>query len=89
MKHRPETVTVTVNDIVNRADRDTDTPWFDLLGIYMPLHRAAIEAQDYDSAADSESAWMREHSEDKVEVSWPDHVTIPRYNDDANYRFVS
>jgi len=86
MKHAPETVTV--NDIVNRADRDTDTPWFELLGIDMPQHAAAIKAQDYDKAADMESAWMREHSEDEVHVSWPEHVTIPRYNDDANYRFV-
>ena len=86
MKHRPETVTV--NDIVNRSDRDTDTLWYDLLGVDMPGHREAIKAEDYDSASDIESAWMREHAEDKIEVSWPEHVTIPRYNDDANYRFV-
>jgi len=86
MKHAPETVTV--NDIVGRSSRHTDTPWFDLLAVEMPGHDDAREAADYDNAADIEAAWLREHAEDKVEVSWPEHVIYPQYNGDANYRFA-
>jgi len=86
MNHTP--VIVTVNDIINRSEMHTCTPWYDLLAVEMPKHARAIKAENYDKAADIEAAWLQEHAEDKVEVSWPEHVIYPQYNGDANYRFV-
>ena len=86
MKHTPETVTV--KDIISLIKRDTCIPWFDLLGAEMQGYNKAVDAENYDKAADIELTWLREHSEGTVEVSWPEHVIIPRYNDDANYRFA-
>jgi hypothetical protein len=33
-----------------------------------------------------ESDYLAAHSHDMIEVSWPDHVVVARFNSDATYR---
>lgn len=82
-----ETRTMTLGEIINRLD--SDDCWYEVMGIDIAGLDAALrdaDADDFDAANQIEAAYIQQHENDVYEVSWPEHVTVPRLNSDADYR---
>lgn len=88
MRHK--SVSISGDDMLNRIDSDTDTPWRDVIGwncarldeleaISDPTPEQEAERDAVEAAQVSKVAAMW------WSVSWPEHVTTPRFNSDAMY----
>lgn len=84
-----ETKILALTDIV--AYLQSDDAWYDVVGIEIEGLREALElgeTDNFESASNIESEYLREHRSDKYEITWPEHVTYPRLNSDASYRLI-
>lgn len=87
-KHEP--ATMTIGQIINAIDERSSDPWYDVIGVKIPGLKEAIntigEDEDWTAIDDIEASYIAEHRNDVYLVSWPDHVSCPRFNGDANYQ---
>jgi hypothetical protein len=88
MKHK--TIAIQGSDLLARISADSDSPWRDVLrwncarldeleAISEPTEAEQAECDRLDAEQREQVAsmwWV---------VSWPDHVTRPRFNSDATY----
>lgn len=85
-----KTIAICGDELLNRIDSDTDSPWRDVVGwncdeldalesLSDPSEEQSRrrDALDTECKAQAAAAWW--------EVSWPEHVICPAYNGDANY----
>ena len=92
-----ETQELALNDIINRIDDSNPNKWYEIVGVDIPgleeAYQAACENdQDEDPFEDCnkiEADYLKEHGNDKYQVSWLEHVTFRRYNNDAFYTRIS
>ena len=92
-----ETEELTLSEIINRIEDRNPNKWYEIVGIDVPgLDEAYQSALNNDSDEDPfelcnkiEADYLREHGSDKYRVSWPEHVTFPRFNNDAFYTRIS
>lgn len=90
-KHESKTQILTLGELIGRIGQHTDGSWTDVMCIDVPgLAEAESRGgdDDYAEASRIESEYIKAHENDHYEVSWPDHVTYPRFNGDANYSRV-
>jgi hypothetical protein len=62
--------------------------WTDTLGIEIDGVVEASDAGDDDKVMQLEHDYIRAHKNDKYRVTWPDHVTVKKFNTDATYQLV-
>ena len=92
-----QTKELTLSDIINRIDDSNPNKWYEIVGIDVPgLDEAYQEALNNDFDEDPfeacnkiESDYLTDHGSDEYRVSWPEHVTFPRFNNDAFYTRIS
>jgi hypothetical protein len=84
-----------LSDILNYIDMHTDECWIDVMGIDIEGYNEAesdwVESNGENEDAREKMLKLREdfakaHANDIYLVSWPEHVTTPRFNSDAWYR---
>ena len=88
-----ETQTVSVCEAIEYFENDTRMPsdtWYECFGFEYEIDGLveAMDAGDYNKANDIESEWLKQHGNDNITVSWPDHVITPLYNGDASYELT-
>jgi len=94
-KHKTEELTL--SEIINRIDDRNPNKWYEIVGIAIPgLALAYYTAVNNDADDDPfeicnkiEADYLEKHGNDKYRVSWPEHVTFPRFNNDAFYTRIS
>ena len=94
-----ETEELTLSDIINRIEDRNPNKWYEIVGIDIPgldeAYRAAVNDCDDDDedpfviCNKIEADYLKEHGNDKYRISWPEHVTFPRFNNDAFYTRIS
>jgi hypothetical protein len=87
-KHEPEIHTL--EEIIDAmgAYRGADYQWHDLIRVDMPGHADALAADDFFTAFRVEDRYINAHASDRYRVTWPDHVTVKKFNSDATYQPV-
>lgn len=97
-----ESVEMSLSDIACRIMAHNDLPWNVAMMLGLPgeaeLEEAIADAHaSGDDAAEDAAVdalyrlredYLADHGDDMYAVSWPDHVTYPRYNSDASYTRV-
>ena len=86
-KHKAQTATL--NEMLTLIGSHTDTPWFDVVGIDidgLDDARADGESDDFEDATRIEREYIEAHRNDVYQITWPEHVTVPRFNSDAYYQ---
>ena len=81
-KHEP--VETTLGEAVDQIT--SGDPWCEVMGINLPGWQEAMDSDDYEAAGQIEADYLKAHGDDAISVTWPEHVLIPRFNSDANYR---
>jgi hypothetical protein len=95
-KHKPEEIKL--GDLID-AMRDNPQSWWHIMGVEIPgLAEAWQEALCYEDldhldlliakAQQIEGVYINKHKDDVYLVSWPEHVSDPRYNGDASYQLI-
>ena len=83
-------VAISGSDLLERVYGDSDTPWRDVIG----WNCAELDSlESLANPTDEQAERMSELDQQQRQivagkwwiVSWPDHVTKPGYNSDANY----
>lgn len=102
MKHK--SVAIAFEDLLARVLEGSDSKWRAVLGVNherldeIERDLAAISRGDVDDGDEEGLLEEANNLDAKLIlsltgswwiVSWPDHVVVPRYNSDANYRQVS
>ncbi len=95
-KHK--TVAIEFSDLIDRIGRDTNTPWREVIGLNHEVLDSLVMQLAETDLADTATLENLGREIDQAErqlignltnawwvVSWPEHVTIARYNSDANY----
>lgn len=85
MKHK--SVAISFSDLFNRIESDTDTPATDVMGIepdegYENEEFIGDPVASYGESMFGPKTYL-EIKDKWFSVSWPEHVTTPRYNSDA------
>jgi hypothetical protein len=84
-----------LSDLLCLIELHTDDCWIDVMGIdiegYIEAESEWVESQGENQDAGDKLIKLREdfaraHANDIYLVSWPEHVTTPRFNSDATYR---
>jgi hypothetical protein len=86
-KHKPQIHTL--SQIIGRMmEYKQDVgPWYEVMDVEIPGLANAIKS-DPDSIGEIVWSYARSHSSDKYRVTWPDHVTVKKFNSDATYQPV-
>lgn len=85
MRHEPERTTIAA--VIEGIDPRADQMWWQIIGIEIPGLAEAEAAEDFDRASAIEANWLREHDQDPVVVTWPEHVRVPAYDSDATFHY--
>jgi len=87
-KHEAEihTLGYLIGRIVGYMQSSND--WQCIIGIEIDGLPEAYAAADNDLAHNLESEYIKAHSSDKYRVTWPDHVSVKKFNSDATYHLV-
>jgi hypothetical protein len=88
---------LTLNQIINRIDALNPNKWYEIVGIDIPgldeVYQAAVNNDSDDDPFELynkiEADYLEAHGSDRYRVSWPEHVTFPRFNNDAFYTRIS
>jgi hypothetical protein len=83
-KHEPEIHTL--GHIMRHLA--TDDAWYHVVGMDLPAFENAIKDGAESEADRLEDIYYNRHKNDKYRVTWPDHVTVKRFNSDATYHPV-
>jgi len=94
---RHESMELTLSEIINRIDESNPNTWYEIVGIDIPgldeLYQAAVDNDDdedpFELCNKIEADYFRAHGSDRYLVNWPEHVTFPRFNNDAFYSRIS
>lgn len=93
---RHETMELTLSEIINRIEDRNPNKWYEIVGIAIPGLDEAYQAACSNDADDDpfevcnkiEADYLEKHGNDKYLVDWPEHVTFPRFNNDAFYNRI-
>lgn len=94
-KHVP--VLLPLRQVVAMIPPQTDSTWYDTMGVDIPglddIKSRIVSGMDDDAWDDLNDeiialsdSYLESHGSDAYLVSWPELVSFPRFNSDANYQ---